>query len=261
MSTSSPIRSEPPPVDPALVVHASGVGKRYQRGRKSLFVRRLLRLPQPDRRETFWALRDVAFDVRAGEVFGVVGTNGSGKTTLLSIVAGTTSPTEGEIAVRGRVAPVLSLGVGIGGDMSGDEAVELNGTALGLSRNELAASRESIWAFADIGDVRLLPTRFYSSGMRARLGFAIAVHTRPDVLILDEVFAVGDQTFRARCRAKIDDLRAQGTTIVLAAHDLELMQELCARVLWLDHGRVAGLGPAAEVLAAYDGKHPGAKKA
>lgn len=192
------------------------------------------------------------FDAEAGAgITWVQGANGSGKSTLLRLLAGAAYPTEGHIATRGRIAPLLALGAGFQPDMTGRECVEINATALGLTRAEIDARLPHIVAFAELADFIGTPVRYYSSGMLARLGFAVAVHTEPDLLLVDEVLAVGDHAFQVKCLAKIQELRDEGTTILFVSHDAGQVRQLCERALWLRHGALVADGPVDDVLAGY----------
>ena len=247
-----------PPVPDAdhgqLIVKLQGVGKAFRRYDVPPFLVRnlLLRLlGRAHRPREFWPLRDISFEIRRGETVGVVGQNGSGKSTLLRLIAGAAYPTEGHIAVRGRIAPLLALGAGFHPDMTGRECVAINATALGLSQAETTERFDRIVAFAELPDFIDTPIRYYSSGMQARLGFAVAVHTEPDLLLVDEVLAVGDHAFQQKCMQRIDELHAQGTTIVVVSHDAEQIRRLCDRVLWLKNGRLEHDGPVDAALARY----------
>jgi homopolymeric O-antigen transport system ATP-binding protein len=210
------------------------------------------------RHEEFWALRDVSLTVDEGEVFGLIGRNGAGKSTLLKVVARVLRPTCGRARVRGRVAPLLEFGAAFHPELTGRENLFLNGTLLGRSRRELAASFERIVEFAELIEFIDAPLRTYSSGMVARLGFAIATDVRPEVLILDEGMAVGDTDFQAKCTDRIRAFREAGTTIVLVSHQMAYVAETCTRAAWLDHGALKAVGPAADVVRAYRGPDPSA---
>jgi lipopolysaccharide transport system ATP-binding protein len=235
-------------MQPTVRVH--GVGKAYRRVERGYLVRRLFE----QRAETpeFWPIRNVSLDLQPHEICGVIGENGCGKTTLLSMIAGTTQPTEGTVTTRGRVVSLLALGVGASDDMIGDEVLELEGALFGLTRAEIHACAESIWAFAELDDdVKDTPLCHYSSGMRARLSFAIAVHTSPKVLLVDEVLAVGDESFREKCCLRIEEMSRAGTSVIFVSHDLGLVQRICGRALWLHEGRVTAEGEPAAVIARY----------
>jgi len=201
--------------------------------------------------QDFWAVRDVSVEVFGGEVFGIIGRNGAGKSTLLKLVARVLRPTEGRVWVKGRVAPLLEVSAGLHPELTGRENVFLNGTILGFTYKEMEEKYESIVDFAELRDFIDAPVRTYSSGMVARLGFAIATDVQPDVLIVDEVLAVGDEQFRKRCLARIEQFRNGGATILFVTHSLDVLQYLCNRVLWIDHGEAKALGETAEVVKAY----------
>ncbi len=201
--------------------------------------------------EVVAALSDVSFTVARGETFGVVGPNGSGKSTLLKLVAGIFKPTAGRIAVDGKVSALIELGAGFHPEISGRENVVINGVMLGLTRREIERKLPEIIAFSGLEDFIDEPVKTYSSGMYVRLGFAVAVHVDPDILVVDEVLAVGDEAFAHRCLDTIAEFSRRGKTIFFVSHSLVLVEELCDRVLYLDHGRVKGLGDPREMLAAY----------
>jgi lipopolysaccharide transport system ATP-binding protein len=197
------------------------------------------------------ALSEVSFEVARGESFGVIGGNGSGKSTLLKIVAGILKPTSGNVVVDGRVSALIELGAGFHPEISGRENVYINGAVLGLSRREIDRRFDSIVEFSGLADSIDEPVKNYSSGMYVRLGFAVAIHTDPDVLLVDEVLAVGDEAFAHRCLAKVAEFVADGGTILLVSHSLGLVEEHCDRALWLDHGRFRRLGEPRQVIDAY----------
>jgi ABC-type polysaccharide/polyol phosphate transport system ATPase subunit len=199
----------------------------------------------------FWALHHASVEIQAGESFGLVGHNGAGKSTLLRVVARVLRPTTGRVRVRGRVAPLLETAAGFHPDLTGRENVYLNGTLLGFSRAELEAAFDRIVEFAEMLDFIDTPLRTYSSGMVARLGFAIATERRPDVLVVDEVMAVGDRRFQAKSEARVREFHDRGSTIILVSHNLPLVRATCQRAAWLDHGIVRLVGPASEVAEAY----------
>ena len=200
----------------------------------------------------FWALRDVSLTVRRGEGLAVVGHNGAGKSTLLKVMARVLRPTEGRVWVRGSVAPLLQLGAGFHPEMTGRENVWLNATLLGHSRREIEARFQEIVDFAELWDFIEAPLRTYSSGMIARLGFAVATSWHPDVLLVDELLLVGDQSFQQKCRARIEQFRAAGTVLVLVTHSMAEARDMCQQALWLEHGLVRAAGPVDEVTAAYE---------
>lgn len=198
-----------------------------------------------------WALHDVTFQVEEGETFGIVGQNGAGKSTLLRILSGVTKPTSGSIAVVGRVASLLDLGAGFHPDLTGRENVYLNGAILGMSRREIDREFSTIAEFADIGEFIDSPVRGYSSGMFVRLGFSVAVHLEPEILLIDEVLAVGDETFQHRCLLKMQDFRRRRKTIVFVSHDLDRIMNIADRCLLVARGQVLGDGPPELMVRKY----------
>ena len=197
------------------------------------------------------ALVDLSFDVLAGEMVGIVGANGSGKSTLLKLLAGIVRPTSGEVRVEGRLAALLELGAGFHPEISGRENIEISGLLLGLSRREIAGRFDEIVRFAELEEFLDAPLKTYSSGMAVRLGFSIAAHCDPDVLLVDEVLAVGDEAFSHRCLEKFAEFERAGKTILVVSHDLALVSQRCRRALWLDRGRLEADGPAPETIALY----------
>lgn len=197
------------------------------------------------------ALEDVSFAVEAGEAFGVIGSNGSGKSTLLKVVAGILEPTSGRRVVDGRVAALIELGAGFHPEISGRENIFINGAILGMSRAEIARRYEEIVVFSGLGDFIEEPVKNYSSGMYVRLGFAVAIHTDPDILLVDEVLAVGDEAFAHQCLRRIEELLAAGKTVLMVSHALSLIEEVCDRVLWLEGGREKMIGGPRRVVDAY----------
>lgn len=202
---------------------------------------------------TFWALDDVSFDVEQGEVLGVIGPNGAGKTTLLKILSRITEPTGGTAVVQGRVGSLLEVGTGFHPELTGRENIFLNGSILGMRRREIAERFEAIVDFAEVGPFLDTPVKRYSSGMYVRLAFAVAAHLNPEIMIVDEVLAVGDAAFQQRCLAKMDDVAHQGRTILFVSHNMGAIERLCHRVLLLERGRPAFLGGTAEGVRRYLG--------
>ena len=241
---------------PAIV--ATDVAKVYRRFlhrnqfktlKSALLTRSLLSDLRPD--ETFTALDGVSFEVPRGSTFGVIGANGSGKSTLLKLVAGITKPTRGSLVVDGRVSALIELGAGFHPEISGRENVSINGIMLGLTRREVERRFDEIVAFAELEEFIDAPVKTYSSGMYMRLGFAVAIHVDPDVLLIDEVLAVGDEAFTRKCLDKIAELRRRGKTILFVTHSLGLVEKMCDDVLWLRHGRTADRGDPKRVVDAY----------
>ncbi len=235
-----------------LAVELAGAGKRFTKYLDTpMLVNTALRFRPQTRRQRLWAVRDVDFAVADGESVGVIGRNGSGKSTLMSMIAGITAPTEGSVRVWGRVAPLIAVGVGFHRELTGRENVYVNGAILGLTRRQIDQRLDTIIDFAEIGDFVDTPVKFYSSGMFVRLGFAVAAHCDPDVLIVDEVLAVGDLAFQVKCYERMTEIRRQGATVVMVSHHLGAVRRMCDRVLVLDGGRARHVGPPEEAIAAY----------
>jgi ABC-2 type transport system ATP-binding protein len=201
---------------------------------------------------TFWALQDVSFALNCGEALGVIGRNGSGKSTLLSCLAGIYRPTRGAVCTCGRVVALLELGAGFHSELSGRDNIFLNASLYGLRNSEIARRLPAITDFAELGDFIDAPVKTYSSGMYSRLAFAIAVHLDPEILLLDEIFAVGDQVFQRKCLEKMQEFMRGGRTAIFVSHSLGQVVAMCQRALWLDAGRVMADGGSVEVVAAYE---------
>jgi ABC-type polysaccharide/polyol phosphate transport system ATPase subunit len=198
-----------------------------------------------------WALHNVSFQVRQGEALGIVGHNGAGKTTILKILSSITTPTSGEITVRGRMAALVEVGSGFHPELTGRENINLHGAMLGMRRSEIRQKLDSIIEFSGVGQYIDVPVKRYSSGMYVRLGFSIAAHLNPDILLLDEVLAVGDAAFQAKCLDRLAELRRTGRTVVFISHDLAAVYRLCDRAILMDHGRVVADGPPRQVIDQY----------
>ena len=200
---------------------------------------------------TFWALKEVSFDVHRGEIIGIIGRNGAGKSTLLKILSRITEPTKGEVEITGRVGSLLEVGTGFHPELTGRENIFLNGAILGMKRAEIAARFDEIISFAGTEKFLDTPIKYYSSGMYTRLAFAIAAHLEPEILIVDEVLAVGDAEFQKKCLGKMGDVAKSGRTVLFVSHNMSAVQTLCARAVWLDEGQVQYDGNAASVISAY----------
>ncbi len=237
--------------EPAIVVDA--VSKRFRmfKDRPTNLKEKLTTRSRGSRGEDFWALRDVSLTIPRGSTYGLIGHNGSGKSTLLKLIAGIHRPTSGSITAHGRVSAMLELGAGFHPELSGRDNIFLNGSILGLTRRQIAAAMDEIIEFSGIGEFVDVPVKVYSSGMYVRLGFSIAANLDPELLIIDEIVAVGDEDFQRRCFDRLYELRRKGTTIVFVSHSLALIQTLCDRVAWIDHGRLRAEGPAYEVVDRY----------
>jgi ABC-type polysaccharide/polyol phosphate transport system ATPase subunit len=244
------------------VIQAEGLGKRYRRGLQASSgllrdsIARAFRSPfslfRRAHQETFWALKDVSLEVGQGEVLGLIGRNGSGKTTLLKILSRITQPTAGWAEIHGRVGSLLEVGTGFHPELTGRENAYLSGAILGMRRREIAAKFDEIVAFAELEKFIDTPVKYYSSGMYVRLAFAVAAHLEPEILLVDEVLAVGDINFQKKCLGKMGDVARAGRTVVLVSHQLNQIRRLSHRVVWVDAGQIRQSGPTAEVVNAYE---------
>jgi lipopolysaccharide transport system ATP-binding protein len=235
-----------------MAVDLVGVGKRFQRhtDRRNSLKERIVR-GRARNGEDFWAVRDVSLQIPKGSVYGLIGHNGSGKSTLLKMIGGIYRPTEGTITTDGRVAALIELGAGFHPDMTGRENIALNGSILGLPRREIAEVTDEIIEFSGLGDFINDPVKHYSSGMYVRLGFSVAVHMKPDVLLVDEVLAVGDEEFQRKCFDHLYALRRAGKTIIVVSHGLGQLEGLCDEIAWLERGEMQEHGPAVDTIASY----------
>lgn len=202
--------------------------------------------------EEFWALKNVSFEVERGEVVGIIGHNGAGKSTLLKVISGILKPTGGELEVHGNVVPMLELGSGFDRDLTGRENIFLNGSILGYSEKYLKEKYEQIVEFSELGKFIDVPIRNYSSGMLMRLAFSIATVVQPEILIVDEILAVGDAAFQEKSKARMLELMSGGTTVLFVSHSLEQIREMCDRVIWLEHGQIKAIGATKEICDAYE---------
>lgn len=199
----------------------------------------------------FYALNDVSFEIKKGEVVGIVGNNGAGKSTLLKVISGILRPTKGTVTLGGNVAPMLELGSGFDPDLTGRENIFLNGSILGYSEEFLKEKYDEIVEFSELGDFIYQPVRNYSSGMMMRLAFSVASMVDPDILILDEIMAVGDASFQEKSRARMMEMMSHGTTVLLVSHSISQIREFCDRVIWLDHGKVMAIGETEDICNQY----------
>jgi lipopolysaccharide transport system ATP-binding protein len=253
-----------------IAIRVENLGKRYRRGIPSghdrlsetlvnlgrlvaTTPRRWLRGPAagPDRAGEFWALKDVSFEVKRGEVVGVIGRNGAGKSTLLKVLSRITEPTAGRFGLRGRVGSLLEVGTGFHGELTGRENVFLSGTLLGMTRREVQRKLDAIVAFAEVDDFLDTPVKRYSSGMQMRLGFAVAAHLEPEILVVDEVLAVGDAAFQKKCLGKMGEVAAEGRTVLFVSHNLAPVQRLCGLCVLLERGRLAAFADTRTVIDRY----------
>jgi len=201
--------------------------------------------------DAFYALRNVSFSIDAGEVVGIVGRNGSGKSTILKLIAGVTAPSEGEVHVMGRVSPLIELGAGFHPDLTGRENIQMNASILGMTARETRERFDDIVAFAELEEFVDTPVKRYSSGMYVRLGFSVAIHSNPEILLIDEVLSVGDAYFQEKCLVRMDEFKRSGVTIVVVSHSMELVTEFCDRVLLIEAGRITGEGAPSEMIEQY----------
>ncbi|MCC7176338.1 MAG: ABC transporter ATP-binding protein [Bryobacterales bacterium] len=235
------------------VVRLEGVSKTYSRKVGRQFVKSYLSARfRPARHEQFYALKRVNLELREGDSLAVVGPNGAGKSTLLSLVAGLSWPDEGRVLVNGRVAALLELGSGFHPDLTGAENVRLNAALLGFSRQRTREKFDEIVEFSEIGQFIAEPLRTYSAGMIMRLAFSVAAAVDPDILLIDEVLAVGDPAFQQKCIRKIQELKQAGRVLICASHVMGTLRDLCNRGIWLEHGRVQREGTAEELITAYE---------
>jgi lipopolysaccharide transport system ATP-binding protein len=249
------------------IIQSENIGKAYKLGQAEVKhdtfrdavlgtlkapLRRLRSFGKPERdEELFWALRNVSFSVAEGDVVGVIGRNGAGKSTLLKILSRITEPTEGQVALRGRVASLLEVGTGFHPELTGRENIYLNGSILGMTRSEIDRKFDEIVAFSEIERFLDTPVKRFSSGMYVRLAFAVAAHLEPEILIVDEVLAVGDFEFQKKCLGKMQDVAKHGRTVIFVSHQISAINRLCRRVIWLDKGRIVGDDVAPSVVARY----------
>ena len=250
----TPISTEAPLETDEIVIRIENANLRYYvpRERINSFKEYAIRAVQGKIvNEEFWALKNVSFTVNKGEVFGIIGENGAGKSTLLKMIARVLRPTSGRVWVRGNVAPLLSVGAGFHPELTGRENVFLNGTLLGFSQKQMEEKFPSIVEFSELGAFIEAPIRTYSSGMVARLGFAVATDSKPDILIVDEVLAVGDEAFQAKCFERIDRYQKEGTTTLLVTHNSERIRRYCRRVAWLHKGELKMTGLVEDILDQY----------
>jgi ABC-type polysaccharide/polyol phosphate transport system ATPase subunit len=264
-SEPSPATGEPDPAPEAArrsspessggpLIQAEGLGIWYRLHKRARLSPREFILSAGGQRKAplLWALRDVGFSCGEGQTVGVVGPNGAGKSTLCLVLARILTPDEGAVTIRGEVSPLLTLGAGFSRDLSGRANIQLCGAFLGMPRKAMAEKIDRIVEFSELGEFIDEPIRHYSSGMRARLGFSVAAALDPDILILDEVLAVGDRSFRAKSQRRLEEMMAQSRLIVIVSHSTGFLREICTHCLWLDRGRVVEFGEAAAVLDAYE---------
>jgi lipopolysaccharide transport system ATP-binding protein len=246
----------------SIAVRVDQIGKRYRLGTREKYQTLRDKLAQavqaPFRRKpsnesagSFWALKDVSFEIGRGEVLGIIGGNGAGKSTLLKVLSRITSPTEGTAEVHGRIGSLLEVGTGFHPELTGRENIYLNGAILGMRKTEIERHFDDIVSFAEVERFVDTPVKHYSSGMYMRLAFSVAAHLDPEILLIDEVLAVGDTAFQKKCLSRMDDVARQGRTILFVSHNLVAVESLCTRVVLLQHGRVGAVGPTREIINRY----------
>ncbi len=252
-----------------IAVRMDHVSKKFHKGEIHNSLRDLIpalarrfvgRTPsQADLRRDFWALKDISFDVPQGEAFGIIGPNGAGKSTMLKLLSRIMKPTTGTFEVHGRLSALIEVAAGFHPDLTGRENVMLSGAIYGMSKQETVSKFDEIVAFSGLEEFIDTPVKRYSSGMYARLGFSVAAHVNPDVLIVDEVLSIGDYAFQKRCMDKMHEITRSGATVLFVSHNLKAMTEFCERCLLLDHGRMVSIGPAEDVVSAYIGDSQGTR--
>lgn len=240
----------------APAIHFEAVSKRFQYSadrHQSVLESILSTVSRRNRQESreLWAVKDVSFEVAPGDSLGIIGRNGSGKSTILKLASGIIRPSSGQVTINGRLSALLELGAGFHPELTGKENIALNASILGMSKDDINKCYQSIVEFSELEEFIQMPVKHYSSGMYMRLGFSVAVHVDPDVLIVDEILAVGDQSFQNKCIDRIFELKRRGTTIVLVSHNLETVRSLCSHLLWVEHGALQADGSADEIIDRY----------
>ncbi len=236
------------------IIEARDVSMRFimERDKTDTIKEYILKMVQRNLKfSEFYALKGVSFGIQKGESVALIGANGSGKSTMLKIIAGVMRPTRGSVSVEGTIAPLIELGAGFDGDLTARENVFLNGALLGHDRREMEHNFQQIVEFSELGNFIDVPVRSYSSGMVARLGFAIATQVEADILVVDEILSVGDYSFQQKCHRRMEEMLAQGSTLLFVSHDADQVKRLCKRAIWLDHGKIVQDGPSGPVCDAY----------
>lgn len=242
-----------------IAIKVENLSKKYQIGEREKYITlrdKIMELPTQifggkKKKKEFWALKNVSFEIRKGEVVGVIGRNGAGKSTLLKILARITEPTEGKVTMKGRIASMLEVGTGFNPELTGRENIYLNGSILGMSHKEIKAKFDEILAFAGVGEFIDTPVKHYSSGMYVRLAFAVAAHLDADILLVDEVLAVGDIEFQKKCLGKMSNLARSGRTVIFVSHNLEIIQNICSSGIYVNHGKIIEHGKISKLITRY----------
>lgn len=232
------------------VIELNNVSKKFKKGRRLYLKQALLDLFKKDQ-EDFWALKGVSFSVKKGQAVGIIGANGSGKSTMLKLIAGVLTPTKGSVKVQGRIGPLIELGAGFHPELSGRDNIYLNGTILGLSKKEIDQKLDEIVEFAELADFIDTPVKHYSSGMYMRLGFSIAINIDPQILLVDEILAVGDIAFQKKCLDKMTSFHKQGVTVVIISHSLDLVSNFCQKVILIKNGKLDAVGKPEKIIDRY----------
>lgn len=252
LHTMSDVNFSEPQPDSAIFLNDVSVNYRIPSESITTFKEYVIRLVQGKiKHRAFWALKNIHLNVKQGEIFGVLGRNGAGKSTLLKVISRVLIPVEGRVWIKGIISPLLQLGAGFHPELTGRENIYLNATLLGHNRSEVGEKLDEIISFAEIGDFIEAPLRTYSSGMQARLGFAVATAWKPDILILDEVLSVGDAAFQEKCFERMAGFRDSGATVLMVSHSIEQIRTLCKRAMWLDHGEIQTIGLSDQVCEDY----------
>lgn len=255
MPTASELRVDPPQISesqPIIQLENVSVSYRLPSERIGTFKEYAIRkLQRKIKINKFWALMDINLQINRGEVFGLIGNNGAGKSTMLKVISKVLKPTKGRVVVYGKIAPLLELGAGFHPELSGRENIFLNGALLGYSRAEMESVIDEIIEFSELEQFIDSPIRTYSSGMYARLGFAVATAHMPEILILDEILSVGDEAFQRKCNLRMKSFQQAGATILMVSHALDMLEGMCTRIAWIDHGKNQKIGEPHEVISAY----------
>lgn len=234
------------------VIKFEKVSKKFKKGHKLLLKEAMLDIFRAPKQGDFWAIKDTTFEIKQGESVGIIGMNGSGKSTILKLIAGVLIPTKGKISVCGKISPLIELGAGFHPELTGRENIYLNGTILGLSRKMIDNKLKEIVDFSGLSEFIDTPVKHYSSGMYMRLGFAIAVNVEPDILLVDEILAVGDASFQKKCLEKMQNFRKNGVAIIIISHSLDLISNFCDRIILINKGKVAFVGNPERAIKKYN---------
>ena len=236
-----------------ISIHVTQLSKKYEIGstQKDTLSESLTSIFKASDKEDFWALKEVSFDIHRGEVVGIIGKNGAGKSTLLKVLSKITKPTSGRVELYGRIASLLEVGTGFHPELNGRENIFLNGSLLGLSRKEIKERLDDIIEFSGIGNFIDTPVKKYSSGMYVLIAFSVAAHLNPEILLIDEVLAVGDHAFQQKCLGKMEEVASSGRTVLLVSHNLEVIENLCSKTIWIDNGQLAFYGDTREAIRLY----------